>query len=172
MITEVSLKVLPVAPAEATLRFAGISQADALQRLNQWGGQPLPLNASRWLEEGATGMLYVRLRGAAAAVEAACQKMGGERMESAQAAIDWIACREQQLPWFQQPRLGDCLWRLSVPPTAPVQPCQQGLHRRWWSGMGHCAGCMLRAAWGHSSRPGRSQWVGAQRFSEQKLQTR
>lgn len=51
MITEVSLKVLPVAPAEATLRFVGISQADALQRLNQWGGQPLPPNASRWLEE-------------------------------------------------------------------------------------------------------------------------
>src|SRR5690606_16159366 len=74
VITEVSLKVLPVAPAEATLRFTGISQADALQRLNQWGGQPLPLNASRWLEEGGTGMLYVRLRGAAAAVEAACQK--------------------------------------------------------------------------------------------------
>ena len=127
VITEVSLKVLPVAPAEATLRFAGISQADALQRLNQWGGQPLPLNASRWLEEGAAGMLYVRLRGAAAAVEAACQKMGGERMESAQAAIDWIACREQQLPWFQQPRLGDCLWRLSVPPTAPVQPLPAGI---------------------------------------------
>lgn len=127
VITEVSLKVLPVAPAEATLRFTGISQADALQRLNQWGGQPLPLNASRWLEEGAAGMLYVRLRGAAAAVEAACQKMGGERMESAQAAIDWIACREQQLPWFQQPRLGDCLWRLSVPPTAPVQPLPAGI---------------------------------------------
>eukprot|EP01031_Cornospumella_fuschlensis_P046980 gene46980-57529_t len=70
LITEVSLKVLPIAPAEATLRFE-CSQLDALQRLNAWGGQPLPLNASCWLAEGGSGPLYLRLRGANAAVEAA-----------------------------------------------------------------------------------------------------
>src|SRR5690606_33284284 len=47
LITQVSLKVLPVAPAEATLRFA-LPQAQALDLLQRWGGQPLPLNASRW----------------------------------------------------------------------------------------------------------------------------
>ncbi|WP_313563184.1 glycolate oxidase subunit GlcE, partial [Diaphorobacter nitroreducens] len=41
VITEVSLKVLPVPPAEATLRF-DCDQAEALRRLNAWGGQPLP----------------------------------------------------------------------------------------------------------------------------------
>ena len=45
LIAEVSLKVLPVAPAEATLEFE-LSQADALRLLNEWGGRPLPLNAS------------------------------------------------------------------------------------------------------------------------------
>ena len=45
VLTEVSIKVLPVAPGEATLRFA-CNQAEALRRLHAWGGQPLPLNAS------------------------------------------------------------------------------------------------------------------------------
>ncbi len=64
VITEVSLKVLPVAPMEATLRFE-CGQAEALRRLNDWGGQPLPLNASCWVEDAGVGVLYLRLRGAA-----------------------------------------------------------------------------------------------------------
>jgi glycolate oxidase FAD binding subunit len=117
LITEVSLKVLPVAPAQATLRFA-LPQAEALRRLNAWGGQPLPLNASCWLP-GDGGTLSLRLRGAVAAVEAACRTLGGERVDSAQAGADWNACREQQLPWFAG-RGERELWRVSVPQTAPV----------------------------------------------------
>lgn len=117
LITEVSLKVLPLAPAEATLRFA-LSQQEALQRLNAWGGQPLPLNASCWVEEEGAGTLYLRLRGAIAAVEAACRTLGGERLDAAQAVPQWQALREQQLPWFAQPDRE--LWRVSVPQTAPV----------------------------------------------------
>lgn len=134
VITEVSLKVLPVAPAEATLRFY-CSQADALQRLNAWGGQPLPLNASCWVhEDGAAhpaahgvGTLYVRLRGAAAAVETACQRMGGTRLDNATVAPDWSACRDQQLPWFTQRPADLALWRLSVPQTAPVLDLSAGV---------------------------------------------
>ncbi|MCC2633000.1 MAG: glcE [Ramlibacter sp.] len=118
LITEVSLKVLPVAPAEATLRFE-LPQARALQQLNAWGGQPLPLNASRWQNDAGTGTLFLRLRGAAAAVQSACRSLGGERVDDAQAARDWDACREQQLPWFMASN-GRDLWRLSVPQTAPV----------------------------------------------------
>ena len=117
LITEVSLKVLPWAPAEATLRFA-CSQADALRLLNGWGGQPLPLNASRWSEE-AGGTLWLRLRGAAAAVDAACGHLGGERVDPSIAERDWQACRDQRLPWFAV-RDDACLWRLSVPQTAPA----------------------------------------------------
>lgn len=127
VITEVSLKVLPVAPGEATLRFDGISQSAALQRLNQWGGQPLPLNASCWVEDGGVGTLYLRLRGAQAAVEAACQNIGGTRLDVAQTAADWIACREQQLPWFQERAAEQALWRLSVPQTAPALQLPAGV---------------------------------------------
>ncbi len=125
LITEVNLKVLPVAPAEATLRFA-CDQAEALRRLHAWGGQPLPLNASCWLEASpGAGLLFVRLRGAVAAVEAACERMGGERRDAAQLEAEggfaWPALRDQQLPWFTaRAQLGLDLWRLSVPQTAPV----------------------------------------------------
>jgi glycolate oxidase FAD binding subunit len=113
LITEVSLKVLPVPPAEATLRFE-LPQADALQRLNAWGGRPLPLNASCWVQDQGVGTLFLRLRGAVAAVEAACRDLGGERQDNAQVAADWQACREQQLPWFEE-RGERELWRLSLP---------------------------------------------------------
>jgi glycolate oxidase FAD binding subunit len=119
VIAEVSLKVLPVAPAEATLEFA-CSQPDALRLLNEWGGRPLPLNASCWFEYAGAGTLYLRLRGAVAAVEAACAHLGGERKDNARAAADWQSLRDQQLPWFDTADSPDALWRLSVPQTAPV----------------------------------------------------
>ena len=119
VIAEVSLKVLPVAPAEATLEFA-CNQTDALRLLNEWGGRPLPLNASCWLEYEGQGTLYLRLRGAVAAVEAACTHLGGERKDNARAAADWDACRDQTLPWFADTPPSHDLWRVSVPQTAPV----------------------------------------------------
>ncbi|MDM0090684.1 MULTISPECIES: glycolate oxidase subunit GlcE [unclassified Variovorax] len=117
LIAEVSLKVLPVAPAEATLRFE-CGQAEALDLLNGWGGRPLPLNASCWVEDQGRGVLYLRLRGAVAAVDAACAQLGGERQPDA--AADWDLCRDQRLPWFTEAAGGHELWRLSVPQTAPV----------------------------------------------------
>ena len=126
VVTAVSLKVLPVAPAEATLKFES-DQAEALRRLNHWGGQPLPLNASCWVEDAGIGTLFLRLRGAVAAVEAACRTLGGERQDNARVAADWDACRDQRLPWFasRDPALG--LWRLSVPQTAPVLTLPTGV---------------------------------------------
>ena len=121
LITEVSLKVLPIAPAEATLKFA-CTQADALNMLNTWGAQPLPLNASCWIQEAGQGVLYVRLRGAVAAVEAAIHKMGGKLQNAASGnatvAADWQALRHQNMDFFKL-QGDECLWRLSVPDTAP-----------------------------------------------------
>lgn len=117
LIAQVSLKVLPVAPAEATLRFS-LAQGAALDWLQRWGGQPLPLNASRWQD----GVLWLRLRGAVAAVEAACERLlgdvAGERLDTATAAADWTACRDQTLPFFTAPDAHLALWRLSVAPHA------------------------------------------------------
>jgi glycolate oxidase FAD binding subunit len=119
LLTEISLKVLPLAPAEATLCFA-LDQHAALEHLHRWGGEPLPLNASCWVMD----TLYVRLRGAVAAVEAASKKMlaevPGERQDNAQTAPDWNLCRNQQLPFFTTTPEDAVLWRISVPQTAPV----------------------------------------------------
>ncbi len=133
LLTEVSLKVLPVAPLEATLRF-DMSQAQALTQLHSWGGQPLPMNASCWLEESGKGALYLRLRGAVAAVEAACVKLGGQRLSNSQAAADWQLCRDQQLPWFKERTDTQDLWRLSVPQTTPPLDLPDSPLMEWHGG--------------------------------------
>ena len=133
LITEVSLKVLPVAPAEATLMIAGLAQGPALDLLHRWGGQPLPLNASAWVRdttaEPVADYLFVRLRGAVAAVQSATAKMSADAtalgaqvqaMDNAEASQDWRASAEQTLQFFEPPSPDACLWRLSVPQTAPV----------------------------------------------------
>jgi glycolate oxidase FAD binding subunit len=137
LITQVSLKVLPIAPAQASLAFH-LNQADALEHLHRWAGQPLPLNASLWHDHAGHPTLWVRLRGAAAAVETACQRMlrevPGQRLNPESdsnpvtpdphpLALHWAHCRNQQLAFFQtkhtaQPPLH--LWRLSLPATTPA----------------------------------------------------
>ena len=120
LITEVSLKVLPRPVAEATLRLEA-DQADALRRLNAWAARPLPLDASAWMRVDGHGLLHLRLRGAEAAVQAACKAMGGERLDDAPARMFWQSLREHSAGLFT--RLDDaCLWRLSVPDTTGVMP--------------------------------------------------
>lgn len=121
VIVEVSLKVLPVAPATATLRFS-LNQADALLQLNRWGGRPLPLNASAWWD----GTLLVRLRGALAAVQAAIATMGGELIAPELATPFWTGLRDQTDEFFARAAAaidgGAALWRVSVPQTAAPLP--------------------------------------------------
>jgi glycolate oxidase FAD binding subunit len=116
VICEVSLKVLPVAPARLTLRFE-LDEATALRRLNEWGGQPLPLNASAWWE----GTLVLRLQGAAAAVQSAAAQLGGEVIDTAMADAFWTGLRDQHDEFFagaqRAVQAGAGLWRLSVPAT-------------------------------------------------------
>ncbi|WP_295983503.1 glycolate oxidase subunit GlcE [uncultured Variovorax sp.] len=176
VIAEVSLKVLPVPPAEATLEFA-CSQADALRLLNEWGGRPLPLNASAWFEHAGAGALYLRLRGAVAAVEAACEHLGGERKDNARAAADWQSLRDQQLPWFATGEGLDALWRVSVPQTAPVLSIDGAAPliewhggQRWYKAPPSQAKRIrevARAAGGHATLfrlPGSGTYAGVPRF--------
>jgi len=120
-IVEVSLKVLPQSPARTTLRFEW-HQPRALQQLQQWAGQPLPLRASVWWH----GMLVVQLAGAEKAVLAAAQQLGGERVEPAAAQAFWSGVRDQRDEFFAAAesavRDGATLWRLSVAGTAPPLP--------------------------------------------------
>ena len=113
VLLEVSLKVLPLPVAEKSLRFA-IDEATALQKLNQWGGRPLPISASAWHD----GILTLRLSGAAAAVAAAERLLAGEWVDAAEAEVYWRSLREQTHAFFA----GDApLWRLSLPSVAPPQ---------------------------------------------------
>ena len=117
-ICEVSLKVLPMPAASATLRFE-MDQAEAIRQLNQWAGRPLPLHASAWWQ----GLLVLRLSGAAAAVRAAVQSLGGEVVPPDLAATFWDGLRDQSDEYFVNARAaldaGATLWRLSLPQTAP-----------------------------------------------------
>lgn len=136
LILEVSLKVLPLPPATATLRFE-LDQAAALARLQQLAGQPLPLSASAWW----SGMLVLRLSGAQAAVAAATQSLGGDVVLPAMADAFWRGLRDQHDEFFvgahKAVAAGATLWRLSLPPTTPalVLPGEQliewGGAQRW-----------------------------------------
>ena len=122
LIAEVTLKVLPKPFAEQTLVFE-IGESDAIARLNQWGGQPLPVSASFWHD----GQLWLRLSGARAAVEAARGKLGGT--VAVDAEKHWNSVREQTHPAFAE----KLLWRLALPPTAPA-PGLDGLRAIEWGG--------------------------------------
>ncbi len=108
LITEVSLKVLPKPVAEVTLRF-DMDEPRAIDTMNQWAGQPLPLSATAFVD----GSLWVRLSGAKAAVDAAVAKLGGERPGDADAF--WASLRNQTHAFFRYP---SPLWRLSIRSTA------------------------------------------------------
>jgi glycolate oxidase FAD binding subunit len=137
VILEVSLKVLPLPPATMTLRFE-MDEATAIQRMNEWAAQPLPLNASAWWD----GTLVLRLRGARAAVDAACHTLGGEVIEAGLADAFWTGLRNHSDEFFTKARAavetGGSLWRLSLPQTAaPVQLSGEQLiewggGQRWW----------------------------------------
>ena len=122
LLAEVTLKVLPKPVAEATLVF-DMDEAEAIAKLNQWGGQPLPISGSFWFD----GRLLLRLSGARAAVDAARRKLGGEL------AVDgeklWKNIREQRHAAFAAP----VIWRLAVPTTTPPLGID-GVHALDWGG--------------------------------------
>ena len=128
LLLDVSLKVLPVPPAEASLRF-DFDEIAALRAMNTWAGLPLPLSASCWRR----GALTLRLSGAAAAVQAARATLGGQVLADDEAAAFWAGLRDQRDPWFG----GADLWRLSLPPAASAvilngeQLIEWGGAQRW-----------------------------------------
>ena len=151
LLLDVSVKVLPRAPREATLVFDGVNEIDAIRSLNEWAGQPLPVSASCWHD----GVLALRLSGANAAVDAAIRSLGGDVMPDC--ARFWESLREQRHAFFD----GDMpLWRLSVPSTVgaivPGSPqlIEWGGAQRWLRAPADAAErirATVRACGGHAT---------------------
>lgn len=123
VILDVSLKVLPKPVYTVTLAF-DIDVAPALEKMNLWARQPLPLSAACYDDK----QLFVRLEGTTSGVKAAQNMLGGEEVDNAEAF--WQALREHQSAFFNtsQP-----LWRISVAPATPPL----ALSGRWlidWGG--------------------------------------
>ncbi|NEX61449.1 glycolate oxidase subunit GlcE [Noviherbaspirillum galbum] len=111
LMLDLSIKVLPRPLHETTVRFE-MDEAKAIEQLNRWGGQPLPVSATAWFG----GVLIVRLSGAQAAVQSALQKMGGE--EEPEAGAFWEELRDHRNAFLDAQSGGQPLWRVSVAPVA------------------------------------------------------
>ena len=155
VLAEVTLKVLPKPLAEQTLVFE-MTEVEAIAKLNEWGGQPLPVSASFWHD----GQLWLRLSGARAAVDAASRKLGGitatietKAGPGADAKKHWISVREQTHPAFA----GQTLWRLALPSNAKplgldgLRAIEWGGSQRWYAGE---SGEIRQAVRGAAARAG------------------
>jgi len=109
LLLEVSIKVLPIPPIELTIRMQ-MKEAEAIERMNQWAGKPLPISATCFYKDNLT----LRLSGAESAVRVAHAKLGGELIPDG--STFWNSIREHTHPFFQS---SSSLWRLSLKSNAP-----------------------------------------------------
>ncbi len=123
VILEVSFKVLPKPARELTL-VSDCSAADAVESVNRWASQPLPLSAT--CHDGQR--LWIRLSGSEQAVSSAKEEIGGDVAEEGEAF--WRDLRDQRHEFFQGE--SNTLWRLSVRSATPPA----GLGEEWidWGG--------------------------------------
>ncbi len=127
VITEISFKVLPLPVIEETLQF-DMTAGKAIEQMNRWAAQPLPLSATYY----AGDRLWVRLSGTSSGVAAAKKKLGGDMVASPNEF--WRGVREHNNEFFASTRP---LWRLSVPAVAApielrgVQVIEWGGAARW-----------------------------------------
>jgi len=126
---EVSIKVVPKPFQEKTLTL-DVSEAQALELLGNWRGQPIPITGTAWMCEPGSqhGQLHVRVSGSQPAVASGVQKIGGESLVDTHARAFWDSLRDQTHPFFQ----ARPLWRVAVPPQTPA--LQQGSTLIEWNG--------------------------------------
>lgn len=127
IIVEASLKVLPRAPSELTLRLE-MPQERAIDMLNRWAGQPMPISGTAWHD----GELSVRISGATSALRAAAEKIGGEATAAGQADAFWVAIREHRHGFFAGP---EPLWRIAVPSATPPLELPGAQMIEWGGGL-------------------------------------
>ena len=126
VILQASLKVLPIPVKETTLGFR-LERDSAVTMMQQLAAKPLPISGTCFFGD----ILYVRLSGAEAAVEASYLELGGSRLPHTDEI--WQSLREFQHPFFEtnQP-----LWRISLPagstPDFPGEVMVEWGGSLWW----------------------------------------
>jgi glycolate oxidase FAD binding subunit len=100
--------VLPRPACEVSLALEA-SEAAALEFVNLWAGQPLPISATAWHR----GALRVRLSGSEPAVCGDARTIGGAQLGE---DAFWHDLREQRHPFFAGPAP---LWRVALPSDHP-----------------------------------------------------
>lgn len=137
-LVEVSLKVVPKPAVQRTVCLPATAE-QARAQFARWRVLPLPITASTWVsdETSGAGMIWLRLAGSAIAVDSAHKAIGGDVLADDDAHAFWQSLREQTHPFFW----GDKpLWRLALPPAAPVasdlgaQLIEWGGAQRWVRG--------------------------------------
>jgi glycolate oxidase FAD binding subunit len=126
LLLEISIKVLPRPLAEQTLSFE-MSAVDAVRRMNEWGGRPLPISASAWCD----GLLSIRLSGAEATLKATRNALEGDLVDNVEAAAFWHGLREHSDPFFAHLPPGSALWRLALPASAEPASLPGRLLMEW-----------------------------------------
>ena len=122
LITEVSLRVFPRPECQGT----AVLECDAAAAIARMSRESLAggaLSAATWVD----GRLFLRYSGSETVVRERLTSAGGERLAAAESF--WTSIREQRHDFFTA---DEVLWRLSVPPAAPLP--EDG---RWlidWSG--------------------------------------
>ncbi|NOX43244.1 MAG: glycolate oxidase subunit GlcE [Gammaproteobacteria bacterium] len=123
VLLEVSLKVLPKSEMEAT-RVLHCSNVEALEKMHVWSQTALPISATCFDNTS----LRVRLSGAAKAVDAAINAIGGEDMDNA--SRYWMDLKEQRLDFFKTEKP---LWRIAH--ASDIEPLPlEGEYLYEWGG--------------------------------------
>jgi len=121
VITEVSLKVVPMPESEKTLMFE-VNEAEALNRMRTFAASPMPVSATCYYR----GVLFVRLSGSEQALKPTMAKMKGDELSDGEGF--WRSVKEQQHEFFrsQWP-----LWRFSVAPNQAPYPLRGEFLYEW-----------------------------------------
>lgn len=113
VVLDVSLKVLPLPEAERTVCLE-LPAVELYSRVEEALRAGSPITAAA--HDGAD-TAYLRLSGAATAVDAGAQALGGDELSDADF---WTRLRDQQADFFQGSTAAEPLWRVSLPPGSPL----------------------------------------------------
>lgn len=121
VLLEVSLKVLPIAEKEITLRKE-YKVDDAISIMNQLAAQAIPLSAAVYYD----GHLYLRLSGTRAAVDSAAKTLGGETISDNTSF--WSSINNHQHRFYKSNKP---LWRVSTAATSPLLGIEEDVLLDW-----------------------------------------